>query len=75
MKKIYCVYFKKLEYGHDLQIYPGKLGIKIFKTISKKAWFKWLKMQTIIINENNLNMSNSKDIKKIENKMINFLFI
>ncbi|XZR52896.1 MAG: Fe(2+)-trafficking protein [Enterobacteriaceae bacterium] len=55
-------------------MYPGKLGEKIYKQISKKTWNKWLKFQTIIINENNLNMSNNKDIEKIEYEMLNFFF-
>ncbi|WMC20222.1 MAG: oxidative damage protection protein [Enterobacteriaceae bacterium PSpyr] len=74
MKKIFCLYFKQFKNGFNEQIYPGNLGKKIFKKISKKAWLKWLKIQTILINENNLNMSNIKDFKKIENKMIKFLF-
>ncbi|WGS66195.1 oxidative damage protection protein [Enterobacteriaceae bacterium ET-AT1-13] len=73
MEKIFCFYFKKME-NSNLRIYPGKLGNKIFTKISKKAWIEWLKVQTILINENNLNMSNDEDIKKIECKMINFLF-
>ncbi|WMC19631.1 MAG: oxidative damage protection protein [Enterobacteriaceae bacterium PC38] len=74
MKKKFCFYFKKIKNSLNEQIYPGKLGNEIFKKISKKAWLKWLKIQTILINENNLNMSNIKDIKKIENKMFQFLF-
>ncbi|WMC19037.1 MAG: oxidative damage protection protein [Enterobacteriaceae bacterium PSpicST1] len=74
MKKIFCFYLKKINYKNNFRVYPGKLGEKIFKKISKCAWGKWLKKQTVLINENNFNMSNNKDIKNIEYKMINFLF-
>ncbi|BFI91054.1 oxidative damage protection protein [Enterobacterales bacterium endosymbiont of Anomoneura mori] len=74
IKKIFCFYSKKIENGYNFQIYPGKIGKKILNNISIKSWKKWIKFQTIYINKNNLNMSNSKHINKIEKKMLNFLF-
>jgi Fe-S cluster biosynthesis and repair protein YggX len=73
-RKIYCVFFKKKMIGLNIQSYPGKLGKKIYKKISQKAWNKWIKKQTILINEKKLNMLNTKNQKIIEKKMINFLF-
>ncbi|QCI17926.1 oxidative damage protection protein [Buchnera aphidicola (Acyrthosiphon lactucae)] len=71
---IFCTFFKKKMEGQDFQSYPGKLGEKIYDQISKKAWQKWLIKQTILINENNLNMLVFKDRKKIEEHMEKFLF-
>ncbi|CAL4324573.1 putative Fe(2+)-trafficking protein [Buchnera aphidicola (Chaitophorus sp. 3695)] len=73
-RKIYCVFFKKKMTGLKYIVYPGKLGEKIYKNISKKAWNQWIKKQTILINENKLNMLNLKDQKIIYKKMYNFLF-
>ncbi|BFR92350.1 oxidative damage protection protein [Buchnera aphidicola str. APS (Acyrthosiphon pisum)] len=71
---IFCTFFKKKSEGQDFQSYPGKLGKKIYDQISKKAWEKWIEKQTILINEENLNMFNLEHRKKIEKYMKLFLF-
>ncbi|WP_367670635.1 oxidative damage protection protein [Sodalis-like secondary symbiont of Drepanosiphum platanoidis] len=73
-KIIYCFFFKKYKESQDSKLYPGNLGDKIYKNISKKAWNLWKKKQTILINENNLDMINLKHQKFLEKKMIKFLF-
>ncbi|NIH41313.1 MAG: oxidative damage protection protein [Buchnera aphidicola (Periphyllus aceris)] len=73
-KKIYCHFFKKKMNGLKFQNYPGSLGKKIYKNISKKAWKKWIKKQTILINEKKLNMLNPVDQKIIKKNMKKFLF-
>ncbi|WP_343183519.1 oxidative damage protection protein [Buchnera aphidicola] len=73
-RKIYCYFFKKKLNGLKFQVYPGKLGKKIYNNISKKAWKKWIKKQTKFINENKLNMIHLSDQKKIKKKMKKFLF-
>ncbi|QIE02296.1 oxidative damage protection protein [Buchnera aphidicola] len=71
---IFCEFLKKKSQGQDYQIYPGKLGEKIYNHISQEAWEQWMKKQTILINENKLNTSNYKDRQIIENNMKLFLF-
>lgn len=44
----------------DFQPYPGELGKRIFENISKEAWNEWIKLQTMLINENRLNLSDNK---------------
>ncbi|CAL4324616.1 Probable Fe(2+)-trafficking protein [Buchnera aphidicola (Periphyllus testudinaceus)] len=73
-KKIYCNFFKKKMNGLNYQVYPGKLGKKIYNNISKKAWKKWIKKQTILINEKKLSMLKISDQKIIKKKMKKFLF-
>lgn len=46
--------------GLDFQPYPGELGKRIFEHISKKAWHEWIELQTMLINENRLNLSDNK---------------
>jgi len=75
MKRIvFCYFYKKKLEGMDIIPYPGKLGQKIYKEISKKAWLKWIDYQTILINEKKLNMFDPKDQKKIMKCMNHFLF-
>ncbi|CAL4043975.1 Probable Fe(2+)-trafficking protein [Buchnera aphidicola (Anoecia corni)] len=75
MKRIvFCNFYKKNLEGMDKIPYPGKLGKKIYKQISKKAWLKWIDYQTIIINEKQLNMFDPQDQKKIVKFMNIFLF-
>lgn len=71
---IYCHYLKKESEGLDFQLYTGELGKRIYNEISKIAWQEWLKKQTMLINENKLNMMNLEHRKKIETEMIKFLF-
>lgn len=71
---IFCTFLKKKSEGQDFQSYPGEIGQKIYNQISKKAWEEWIKKQTVLINEKNLNMFNIEDRKEIEKHMILFLF-
>ncbi|WWP00816.1 MAG: oxidative damage protection protein [Candidatus Dasytiphilus stammeri] len=73
-RMIFCKFLQREAEGQEYQIYPGKLGIMIYHHISKEAWSQWLTKQTIIINENNLNMLNREDRKLLEDQMIQFLF-
>jgi len=71
---IFCTFLKKNHEGQDYQVYPGKLGKKIYNQISKKAWHKWITKQTILINEKKLNMFDIMHQKEIEKEMKFFLF-
>ncbi|CAL4324548.1 oxidative damage protection protein [Buchnera aphidicola] len=73
-RKIYCFFYKQKMQGLNFKLYPGKIGDKIYQKISQKAWNQWIKKQTILINEQKLNMLNKKDQKILEKKMIQFLF-
>lgn len=71
---IFCNFLKSNEEGFEFQFYPGDIGKKIYNDISKKAWSKWMKKQTLIINEKKLNMIKLKDRKFLENEMVNFFY-
>jgi len=36
--------------------FPGPAGQQLFETVSKEAWQQWLRHQTMLINENHLNV-------------------
>src|ERR1700709_985328 len=46
--------------GHAVAPLPEILGKRIYETISKEAWQGWLKQQTMLINENRLNMADPR---------------
>lgn len=71
---IFCHFLQKEAPGLNFQLYPGELGKRIFNEISQEAWNEWIKKQTMIINENKLNMMNPEHRKQIENEMVKFLF-
>ncbi|ANF17323.1 hypothetical protein XW81_02565 [Buchnera aphidicola (Schlechtendalia chinensis)] len=72
--KIFCQFFNKYADKLERKPYPGKIGDKIYKKISKDAWKQWMFQQTKMINEKKLNMFNINDRKILENYMIKFLF-
>ena len=73
-RTVNCVHLKKEADGLDFQLYPGEVGKRIFDTISKEAFTAWQKKQTMLINENKLNMMEVNDRKFLEEKMVAFLF-
>lgn len=73
-RTVYCQYLKKEAEGLDFQLYPGELGQKIFDNISKEAWAEWQKKQTMLINENRLNLMDPKSREFLEEQMKAFLF-
>lgn len=59
-RKVNCIKLGRDSEGLDFQPYPGELGKKIFENVSKEAWNEWIRLQTMLINENRLNLSDSK---------------
>ena len=71
---VHCQHLDKEEEGLDFQLYPGELGKRIFDNISKQAWGEWQAKQTMLINENKLNMMQPEARKFLEEKMVAYLF-
>lgn len=69
-----CVKLKKSAEGLDYAPYPGELGERIFKSISKQAWMEWLNHQTMLINEHRLNLMDAEARRFLEVEMAKFLF-
>ncbi len=57
VRMVRCVKLGKEAEGMDFPPVPGDLGKKIWEQVSKEAWAAWLKQQTMLINENRLNMA------------------
>jgi Fe-S cluster biosynthesis and repair protein YggX len=46
--------------GMDFAPMPGELGKRIFDNVSKEAWQQWIRHQTMLINENRLNLADPR---------------
>ena len=55
-RMVFCRKYQKELEGMVFPPFPGPKGQKLFDTVSKQAWQDWLKEQTMIINENHLNV-------------------
>jgi len=55
-RMVFCRKYQKELEGMAFPPFPGPKGQKLFETVSKQAWQDWLKEQTMIINENHLNV-------------------
>ncbi|MEP4891271.1 MAG: oxidative damage protection protein [Aliiglaciecola sp.] len=73
-RTVFCQKLQKESDGLDFQLYPGEIGKKIFDNISKEAWAEWQKKQTMLINENKLNMMEPQARKFLEEQMVGYLF-
>ena len=60
--------------GLDKPPYPGELGKRVFDSVSKLAWQKWLGHQTMLINEYRLSPIEPKAREFLEKEMEKFLF-
>lgn len=73
-RTVFCQRLNKETEGLDFQLYPGELGKRIFENISKEAWAEWQKKQTMLINENKLNMMQPEARTFLEQQMDAYLF-
>ncbi len=73
-RQVHCTKLNKLLEGLDSPPYPGELGQRIFNHISKQAWQAWLAHQTMIINENRLNLLDPNARSMLVVEMEKYLF-
>jgi Fe-S cluster biosynthesis and repair protein YggX len=60
--------------GLDRPTYPGELGKRIYENVSKEAWAQWLRHQTMLVNENRLNLADPKARKYLAEQMEKHFF-
>jgi Fe-S cluster biosynthesis and repair protein YggX len=56
-RMIHCIKLGHEAEGLDFPPMPGEFGKKLFQEVSKEAWQQWIKMQTMLINENRLSLA------------------
>jgi Fe-S cluster biosynthesis and repair protein YggX len=69
-----CPVLKQEAEGLDYVPYPGELGQRIYAAVSKEGWQRWLKHQTMLINEYRLSPIEPKARKFLVVEMEKFFF-
>ena len=73
-RTVNCVHLKKEAEGLEFLPYPGELGKRIYDNISKEAWQLWMKHQTMLVNENRLNLADQRSRQYLARQMELFFF-
>jgi len=60
--------------GLDYAPLPGELGKKIYENVSKEAWAQWIKLQTMLINENRLSLVDPRARQYLQEQVIKHFF-
>ncbi|HXC41351.1 MAG TPA: oxidative damage protection protein [Burkholderiales bacterium] len=60
--------------GLDFPPYPGELGKRIYENVSREAWQQWIRHQTMLINENRLNLADARARKYLAEQMEKHFF-
>ena len=59
-RMVKCVKLGREAEGLDRPTYPGELGKRIYENVSTEAWAAWIKHQTMLVNENRLNLADAR---------------
>lgn len=73
-RMVKCVLLGVEAEGLDYAPYPGELGQRIYANVSKEAWQRWLKHQTMLLNEYRLTPIEPKARKFLVAEMEKFFF-
>ena len=73
-RMVNCIKLGREVEGLDRPPYPGALGQRIFNEVSKDAWNQWIRMQTMIINENRLNLVDAAHRKYLREQVEKHFF-
>jgi Fe-S cluster biosynthesis and repair protein YggX len=68
-RTVQCIKLQREAEGLDFPPYPGELGKRIWENVSKEAWQGWLKHQTMLVNENRLNLADVRARKYLAQQM------
>ena len=70
-RTVHCIKLGQEAEGLDFPPYPGELGKRIYESVSKEAWQQWLKHQTMLVNENRLNLADQRAREHLPRQMEN----
>jgi Fe-S cluster biosynthesis and repair protein YggX len=73
-RTINCVILGKAAEGLDYAPYPGELGQRIYDSVSKEAWQRWVAHQTMLINEYRLTPIEPEARAFLEKEMEKYFF-
>ena len=73
-RMVQCVKLGREAEGLDTPPYPGELGKRIYAGVSKEAWAGWLRHQTMLVNENRLNLADARARQYLARQMERYFF-
>ena len=73
-RMVNCVMLGCEAEGMDRPPIPGELGKRVYENVSKEAWDQWVKHQTMLINENRLNLMDVRARKYLSEQLEKFFF-
>ncbi len=73
-RTVQCIKLGREAEGLDFPPYPGELGKRLYENVSKEAWAAWLKHQTMLVNENRLNLADQRARQYLARQMERFFF-
>jgi Fe-S cluster biosynthesis and repair protein YggX len=73
-RMVQCSVLKREAAGLERPVYPGELGVRIWRGVSKEGWQRWVAHQTMLINEYRLVPMEPKARQFLEAEMEKFLF-
>ena len=73
-RMVNCIKLGREAEGLDFPPLPGEMGKRIFESVSREAWQQWVKLQTMLINENRLNMTDAHARKYLSEQMEKHFF-
>jgi Fe-S cluster biosynthesis and repair protein YggX len=71
---VQCVVLNREAPGLPRPTWPGELGQRIYENVSQEGWVRWLKHQTMLLNEYRLSYQDPKARKFLETEMEKFFF-
>ncbi len=72
-RTVFCRKYQQDLEGLERPPYPGPKGQELFENVSKQAWQEWLKHQTMLINEKQLNMMDATARAYLSEQLEKFL--
>jgi len=73
-RTVKCIKLGRDAEGLEFPPMPGALGKRIFEQVSKEAWQQWLRHQTMLVNENRLNLADPSARKYLAEQMEKHFF-
>jgi Fe-S cluster biosynthesis and repair protein YggX len=73
-RMVHCIKLGREAEGLDFPPVPGELGRKLWENVSREAWAAWQKHQTMLVNENRLNLADVRARKYLQTQMEKYFF-
>ena len=73
-RTVQCVVLKSEAPGLERVPYPGALGQRIYESVSREGWARWVKHQVMLLNEYRLSPIEPKARKFLEAEMEKYFF-